>query len=144
MSVPVGGGVSLLLDPESSLTYSIWIATNIGKVAADTMAENETIVITGPPSVLRTKLNEVKLLLPLSPSDLYFGRVAIRFQLQGQGISSLAVVGVDVLPVNYPPTISLAANPQSVLAQQFTTLLPKIGRAVQQECRDRSRMPSSA
>eukprot|EP00456_Euglypha_rotunda_P048130 TRINITY_DN3855_c0_g1_i16.p1 TRINITY_DN3855_c0_g1~~TRINITY_DN3855_c0_g1_i16.p1 ORF type:complete len:166 (+),score=28.39 TRINITY_DN3855_c0_g1_i16:350-847(+) len=42
-----------------------------------------------------------------------------------------------------PPTTSPPLN-APVRAVRASTSIPKIGRAVQQECRDRSRMPSSA
>eukprot|EP00456_Euglypha_rotunda_P034777 TRINITY_DN2682_c0_g1_i2.p1 TRINITY_DN2682_c0_g1~~TRINITY_DN2682_c0_g1_i2.p1 ORF type:complete len:104 (+),score=10.61 TRINITY_DN2682_c0_g1_i2:173-484(+) len=44
------------------------------------------------------------------------------------------------MPTTSPPTMPATAPPVLHMSSE----IPKIGRAVQQECRDRSRMPSSA
>eukprot|EP00456_Euglypha_rotunda_P030761 TRINITY_DN23965_c0_g2_i1.p1 TRINITY_DN23965_c0_g2~~TRINITY_DN23965_c0_g2_i1.p1 ORF type:complete len:255 (+),score=49.77 TRINITY_DN23965_c0_g2_i1:83-766(+) len=73
-------------------------------------------------------------------------RVLQHIDLHQHGVSEAA----KRLTLGHQLTVARALVFTSVKAQLFRTLLfktksePQIGRAVQQECRDRSRMPSSA
>eukprot|EP00456_Euglypha_rotunda_P043239 TRINITY_DN33833_c0_g1_i4.p1 TRINITY_DN33833_c0_g1~~TRINITY_DN33833_c0_g1_i4.p1 ORF type:complete len:141 (-),score=23.79 TRINITY_DN33833_c0_g1_i4:10-432(-) len=92
--------------------------------------------------------------LPLAPKDR-------RAQSRGSTVSESPIsekrtnkgtlrlpIPPDLLAQSPPAQDEISSPSSSILASQdhqfLFDFLPKIGRAVQQECRDRSRMPSSA